>query len=58
MKSRENIEFQSYGITYRGWLYLGDKGMRPRIVMAHGFGGFNEMRLDAQLIRLQAKGIM
>ncbi len=47
MQSRENIEFQSSGITCRGWFYTGGEGSRPCIVMAHGFGGVKEMRLDA-----------
>jgi hypothetical protein len=46
---RRDIEFQSNGVTCRGWLYLpeaaGDKRW-PAVVMAHGFSAVKEMRLD------------
>ncbi|MGB4268130.1 MAG: alpha/beta fold hydrolase [Spirochaetota bacterium] len=47
MQSRENVEFQSSGTICRGWFYSGGGWKCPCIVMAHGFGGVKEMRLDA-----------
>ncbi|HVM97782.1 MAG TPA: alpha/beta fold hydrolase, partial [Candidatus Acidoferrales bacterium] len=46
---RRDIEFQSEGLTCRGWLYLPESGAAkrwPTIVMAHGFSAVKEMRLD------------
>ncbi|MGH8530005.1 MAG: alpha/beta hydrolase [Nevskiales bacterium] len=47
---RRDIEFKSEGVTCRGWFYRPDamaKSQRlPTIVMAHGFGGVKEVRLD------------
>ncbi|WP_273889294.1 alpha/beta hydrolase [Rubrobacter naiadicus] len=45
---RRNVEFESGGLTCRGWLYApddsGDEGA-PTIVMAHGFSAVKEMYL-------------
>lgn len=45
---RNDIAFQSDGVTLRGWLYRPDntQGVRPAIVMAHGFSATKEMYLD------------
>ncbi len=56
MISRENIEFLSSGTACRGWFYRGGEGVRPCIVMAHGFGGVKEMRLDAYAERFAQEG--
>lgn len=56
MAIRENIEFSSSGITCRGWFYRGGDGKRPCVVMAHGFGGVKEMRLDAYAERFAREG--
>jgi fermentation-respiration switch protein FrsA (DUF1100 family) len=43
---RKDIEFQSRGLTCRGWLYAPDgNGASPAIVMAHGFSAVKEMYL-------------
>lgn len=48
MNQRLNVEFESDGTTCRAWLYLPKTPVpAPVIVMAHGFGGIREMRLDA-----------
>ncbi|MBP1823273.1 alpha/beta hydrolase [Mycobacterium sp. OAE908] len=48
MTKRLDVEFTSEGTTCRAWLYLPTSRQRaPVIVMAHGFGGIREMRLDA-----------
>ncbi|MEW6636151.1 MAG: alpha/beta hydrolase [Actinomycetota bacterium] len=45
---RRDIEFESRGLTCRGWLYVpdgaGDAGA-PTVVMAHGFSAVKEMYL-------------
>ncbi|MCX7680180.1 MAG: alpha/beta hydrolase [Spirochaetes bacterium] len=56
MKQRENISFSSHGAICRGWFFHGGDGMRPCIVMAHGFGGVKEMRLDAYAERFADEG--
>jgi fermentation-respiration switch protein FrsA (DUF1100 family) len=45
---RRDIEFQSEGLTLRGWLYVPDGAKKPvpTIVMAHGFSCLKEMFLD------------
>lgn len=54
---RSDVEFVSQGVTCRGWLYEPD-GAAPAvcIVMAHGFAGTKEMRLDAFAERFAAVG--
>lgn len=46
---REDIQFQSRGMTCRGWIYTPDnlprEGKVPAIVMAHGFSAVKEMML-------------
>jgi fermentation-respiration switch protein FrsA (DUF1100 family) len=59
---RRNIEFQSRGLTCRGWLYVPDKlgkGVKaPLIVMAHGFSGVKEMMLPNFAERFNAEGFI
>lgn len=44
---RRDISFDSEGVTCRGWLYTpAGTGPAPAVVMAHGFSGVKEMRLD------------
>lgn len=46
---RRDVEFQSEGVICRGWLYTpeGRGAARwPLVVMAHGFSGVKELRLD------------
>lgn len=44
---RLDVEFYSGGTTCRGWLYRPPANQpAPVVVMAHGFGGVREMRLD------------
>lgn len=54
--NREDVEFEGFGgVKLRGWLYLPDGGQAggenpgglAGVVMAHGFSGVKEMRLDA-----------
>lgn len=49
MARRRDIEFDSDGITLRGWFYpaVGASGSAPTIVMAHGFSAVKEMYLDS-----------
>lgn len=55
--NREDICFPSGSDTCAGWFYkAGVKGVAPCIVMAHGFGGVKEMRLDAYAERFCAEG--
>lgn len=57
---RRDIEFLSEGVTCRGWFYRPDtapSGKRlPAIVMAHGFGGVKEVRLDKFAEGFEAAG--
>lgn len=44
---RREVEFSSEGTTCRAWLYTPASGAPcPAVVMAHGFSGVKEMRLD------------
>jgi uncharacterized protein len=48
MIERQNIQFASGGVRCAGWFYQArTNGGTPCIVLAHGFGGTREMRLDA-----------
>lgn len=45
--TRRDVEFESQGVTLRGWLYPGaGDGDRPGVVMAHGMTAVKEMFLD------------
>ncbi|MBN2059356.1 MAG: alpha/beta hydrolase, partial [Deltaproteobacteria bacterium] len=48
MIERQNIQFTSRGLRCNGWFYrASDKDKSHCIVIAHGFCGVKEMRLDA-----------
>lgn len=48
MIERQNIQFASEGLKCAGWFYRSPgRESSPCIVLAHGFGGVKEMRLDA-----------
>src|SRR5256885_7139289 len=46
--NRVDVVFKSGGLNCASWLYRpeGD-GPHPCVILAHGFGGIREMRLDA-----------
>jgi dienelactone hydrolase len=56
--SRADVTFPSQGLELAAWLYRpeGD-GSHPIVVMAHGFSGPRELRLDAYAERFQAAGL-
>jgi fermentation-respiration switch protein FrsA (DUF1100 family) len=58
---RTDIAFASEGVTCRGWLYLPDDrpaaARVPAVVMAHGFAGVKEMRLDRFAEAFAAAGL-
>ncbi len=60
---RQDIEFQSRGLTCRGWLYVPDesavKQPTPAIVMAHGFSAVKEMfQLSSYAERFEKAGFV
>jgi len=56
--SRSDIEFPSAGLSCAAWLYRPDAdGPLPLVVMAHGFSGTRDMRLDAYAERFAEAGI-
>ncbi len=57
MAARANIQFVSQGLVCRGWLYKPLKtGKTPCVVLAHGFCGVKELRLDAYAERFAQAG--
>jgi uncharacterized protein len=56
---RQEIAFNSDGVTLRGWLYLPDGGEPPfpSVVMAHGFALVKEQGLDRYAEVFAAAGI-
>jgi fermentation-respiration switch protein FrsA (DUF1100 family) len=56
---RRDIEFDSEGVTCRGWLFTPDhgRGPWPGVVMAHGFSAVKEMRLDRFAEAFAAAGL-
>jgi pimeloyl-ACP methyl ester carboxylesterase len=57
MTERQDIQFPSEGLNCSGWFYrTGIKDIAPCIVLAHGFGGVKEMRLDAYAERFAKAG--
>lgn len=55
---REDLEFDSQGTRCAAWLYRPEAaGNRPCVVMAHGFSGVREQRLDAFAERFAAVGL-
>jgi len=57
--SREDVSFHSAGTRCAAWLYrpVGDESPVPAVVMAHGFAGVREARLDAYAERFAAAGL-
>lgn len=54
---REDVTFSSQGVTCAGWLYRpGGVTNPPIVVLAHGFGAFRELRLDAYASRFAEAG--
>jgi dienelactone hydrolase len=54
---RQDIQFISEGLKCAGWFYpASGKDISPCIVLAHGFGGVKEMRLDAYAERFAEAG--
>mgnify|MGYP000967617193 FL=1 len=57
---RQDVEFKSDGITCRAWLnypsVTNNKNV-PIVIMAHGFGGTREMRLEQYAQRFNAAGM-
>jgi len=57
MIERQNIQFISQGQSCSGWFYrAAQKEASPCIILAHGFGGTKEMRLDAYAEAFVAAG--
>ena len=57
MVERESLQFLSQGLACRGWFYKTyRKGKAPCVVLAHGFCGVKEMRLDAYAERFADAG--
>lgn len=57
MPEKQDIQFESNGLTCRGWLFRpSQEGKTPCIVLAHGFCGVKEMRLDAYAKRFAEAG--
>ncbi|MCA1680489.1 MAG: alpha/beta fold hydrolase [Actinobacteria bacterium] len=57
--TRDDVIFDSWGSRCAAWLYRPERaqGQRPCVVMAHGFGGVREARLDAYAERFAAAGL-
>ncbi len=56
--NRLDVTFPSAGIDCAAWLYRPDGGgPHPLVVMAHGFSGTRELRLDAYAERFCAAGL-
>jgi dienelactone hydrolase len=52
---RKDIQFDSHDCKCRGWFYKSARdGKAPVIILAHGFCGVKEMRLDAYAERFAA----
>ena len=56
--TREDVRFRSVDADCAGWLYRpeGAEGEVPCVVLAHGFAGVKEARLDAYAERFAATG--
>lgn len=56
--ARQDVEFPSDGVLCRAWLSYpsAQAGPVPLVVMAHGFGGTREDRLEAYGVRFNAAG--
>lgn len=57
MPEKTNIQFSSNGLSCRGWMFRRDQeGESPCVILAHGFSGVKEMRLDAYAERFADAG--
>lgn len=58
-ENRENVEFDSDGVTLRGWYYRAhtENQTVPTIVMAHGYAAVKEMYLDRYAEYFSAAGL-
>ena len=55
---RTDVAFQSSGTECAAWLYRPEgEGRLPLVVMAHGFSGTRELRLDAYAERFASAGL-
>ena len=55
---RSDVTFSSGGVRCAAWLYRPEgEGPHPCVVMAHGFSGVREQRLDAYAERFAAAGL-
>jgi len=58
MTERTDIEFRSDGLACRGWHFRPSReGKAPCVILAHGFCGVKEMRLDAYAERFAGAGV-
>lgn len=60
LSTRQDVEFLSSGIICRGWLTYPETAKDqsvPLVIMAHGFGGTREMRLEQYAQRFNALGM-
>ena len=56
--TRTDVVFSSDGVDCAAWLYRPDgEGPHPMVVMAHGFSGTREQRLDAYAERFRTAGL-
>jgi uncharacterized protein len=57
MIERQDIQFISAGLKCAGWHYwAAGKNIAPCVILAHGFGGVKEMRLEAYAERFVQAG--
>src|SRR5829696_9101920 len=56
MIDRQEIRFRSQDADCAAWLYTSGSGARPCIVLAHGFAGVRDQRLDDYAERFRACG--
>ena len=56
--THDDVSFSSGGVDCAAWLYRPDRdGLCPMVVMAHGFSGTRELRLDAYAERFCNAGL-
>jgi dienelactone hydrolase len=56
--ARKDLTFDSSGVNCAAWLHLPDTAApHPVVVMAHGFAGVRQLRLDAYAERFAAAGM-
>lgn len=58
MPAREEVAFESHGARCAAWLYRPQgEGTHPCVVLAHGFSGVRDQRLDAYAERFAQAGL-